>query len=82
MGGMKRNGRDFGMSEGPDGPDFSDALYALFDLCWILYPEAMNSDHGREVLARAQKVLDGWSDYLPHVPTEQEALEADQKERR
>jgi hypothetical protein len=82
MGGMKSNGRDFGMGEGPDGPDFSDALYALFDLCWVLHPEAMDNDHGREVLARAQRVLDGWSDYLPHVPTEQEALEADQKERR
>jgi hypothetical protein len=41
MGGMKKNGRDFGMPDGEEGPNFYDALEALFKLCWHLYPELM-----------------------------------------
>ena len=75
MGGMKRNGRDFGMTDGrPDGPDFSAALYALFDLCSWICPQDLRGDGARKALEKAQAVLDGWSDYLPYVPTEEEAL--------
>ena len=80
MGGMKKNGRDFGMPTGEeDGPNFYDALEALFNLCWHLYPELMATKQGREALEEAGEVLKQHADWLPYVPSEEEAREADAK---